>query len=105
MIEDARVLREGFVPSDVVHGGAEVNALSRVLEPVTDGYPAESTLITDPSGTGKTTITKFVVGRLRGYSVWAGSTRSAANFVSPMWIINSRQSPLMPSVTSQLRKI
>ena len=65
MIEDARVLREGFVPSDVVHRDAEVNALSRVLEPVTDGYPAEPALITGPSGAGKTTITKFVVGRLR----------------------------------------
>jgi len=65
MIEDARVLREGFVPSDVVHRDAEVNALSRVLEPVTDSDPAEPALITGPSGAGKTTITKFVVSRLR----------------------------------------
>jgi len=65
MIEDARVLREGFVPNDVVHRDAEINALSRVLEPVTDGQPAEPALITGPSGVGKTTITKFVVDRLR----------------------------------------
>jgi orc1/cdc6 family replication initiation protein len=65
MIQDARVLREGFVPNDVVHRDQEVNALSRRLEPVGDGDAAEPALITGPSGTGKTTITKFVVGRLR----------------------------------------
>lgn len=65
MIEDARVLRETFVPSDVVHRDAQVNALSQGLDPVTDGEPANPVLITGPSGTGKTTIAKFVVGRLR----------------------------------------
>lgn len=65
MIEDARVLREGFIPSDVVHRDAEVNTLSRVLDPVTDGDPADPVLITGPSGVGKTTIAKFVVNRLR----------------------------------------
>ncbi|WP_135666693.1 Cdc6/Cdc18 family protein [Halorhabdus rudnickae] len=65
MIEDARVLREEFVPNDVVHRDHEVNALSHVLEPVTEGNPADSALITGPSGAGKTTITKFTAGRLR----------------------------------------
>jgi orc1/cdc6 family replication initiation protein len=65
MIEDARVLREEFVPTDVVHRDGEVDALSHVLDPVTDGDLAEPALITGPSGAGKTTITKFVVGRLR----------------------------------------
>jgi orc1/cdc6 family replication initiation protein len=65
MIEDARVLRETFVPSDVVHRDAQVNALSQGLDPVTDGEPADPVMITGPSGTGKTTIAKFVVGRLR----------------------------------------
>lgn len=65
MITDARVLREGFVPNDVVHRDHEVNSLSRVLQPITDGEPTEPALVTGPSGTGKTTITKFVVSRLR----------------------------------------
>jgi orc1/cdc6 family replication initiation protein len=65
MITDARVLREEFVPGDVVHRDAEVNALSRVLEPIGDGEDARPALITGPSGVGKTTITKFVVSRLR----------------------------------------
>jgi orc1/cdc6 family replication initiation protein len=65
MITDARVLREEFVPADVVHRDAEVNALSRVLEPISDGEDARPALVTGPSGVGKTTITKFVVGRLK----------------------------------------
>ncbi|WEL22632.1 Cdc6/Cdc18 family protein [Halorhabdus sp. BNX81] len=65
MIEDARVLREEFVPNDVVHRDGEVDALSAVLEPVVEGQPPESALLTGPSGAGKTTIAKFVVGRLR----------------------------------------
>lgn len=64
MIEDARVLREGFVPSDVVHRDAEVNALSRVLDPVADHGQADPLLVTGPTGVGKTTVTKFVVDRL-----------------------------------------
>lgn len=64
MIEDARVLREAFVPSEVVHRDAEVNALSQSLDPVIDGEAADPVLITGPSGVGKTTITKFVVDHL-----------------------------------------
>lgn len=65
MIEDARVLREGFVPSDVIHRDAETNSLTRVLDPVTEGMAADPVLVTGPSGAGKTTLTKFVVERLR----------------------------------------
>lgn len=59
------MLREAFVPNDVVHRDGEVDALSAVLEPVVAGEPPESALLTGPSGAGKTTIAKFVVGRLR----------------------------------------
>lgn len=65
MIEDARVLREGFVPNDAIHRDAEVNAISRVLDPITRGEPAEPVLITGPSGVGKTTVARFVVNKLR----------------------------------------
>ncbi|WP_246989148.1 Cdc6/Cdc18 family protein [Halorientalis marina] len=65
MIEDARVLREGFVPSDIIHRDGETNALTRVLDPVTAGTAADPVLVTGPSGAGKTTLTKFVVDRLR----------------------------------------
>jgi hypothetical protein len=53
MIRDARVLRAGFVPREVEHRDAEVNHLSSVLEPITNGEPADTAIITGPSGTGK----------------------------------------------------
>jgi Cdc6-like AAA superfamily ATPase len=65
MIRDARVLRAGFVPREVEHRDAEVNHLSSVLEPITNGEPADTAVVTGPSGTGKTCISKFVTERLR----------------------------------------
>ncbi|WP_248516349.1 Cdc6/Cdc18 family protein [Salinarchaeum laminariae] len=65
MIEDARFLREGFVPHEVVHRDPEVEHLSGVLDPVTRGEPAETALLTGPSGVGKTCIAKFTTDRLR----------------------------------------
>ncbi|MXV61880.1 AAA family ATPase [Natronorubrum sp. JWXQ-INN-674] len=65
MIRDARVLRAGFVPREVEHRDAEVNHLSSVLEPITNGEPADTAIVTGPSGIGKTCISKFVTERLR----------------------------------------
>ena len=65
MIRDARVLRAGFVPREVEHRDAEVNHLSSILEPVTNGEPADTAIVTGPSGAGKTCISKFVTERLR----------------------------------------
>jgi orc1/cdc6 family replication initiation protein len=65
MIRDARVLRAGFVPREVEHRNAEVNHLSSVLDPITDDEPADTALVTGPSGAGKTCISRFVTERLR----------------------------------------
>jgi orc1/cdc6 family replication initiation protein len=65
MIHDARVLRAGFVPQEVEHRDAEVNHLSSVLEPITNGEPADTAIVTGPSGVGKTCVSKFVTERLR----------------------------------------
>ena len=65
MIRDARVLRAGFVPREVEHRDAEVNHLSSVLDPFTNGEPADTAIVTGPSGAGKTCISKFVTERLR----------------------------------------
>ncbi len=65
MIRDARVLRAGFVPREVEHRDAEVNHLSSVLEPITNDEPADTTVVTGPSGAGKTCLSKFVTERLR----------------------------------------
>lgn len=65
MIEDARVLREEFVPREVVHREGEVTHLSSVLEPVTRGEPASPAIITGPSGAGKTCVARYTVEQLR----------------------------------------
>ena len=62
MIQDARFLRAGFVPSEVVHRDPEVNHLSSVLEPLARGETADTALITGPTGSGKTCIAKFTEG-------------------------------------------
>ena len=53
MIRDARVLRAGFVPREVEHRDAEVNHLSSVLKPITNGEPADTAIVTDPVGQGR----------------------------------------------------
>ena len=65
MMRDARVLRAGFVPREVEHRDAEVNHLSSVLEPITNGEPADTAIVTGPSGSGKTCISQFATERLR----------------------------------------
>lgn len=65
MIEDARYLRAGFVPGEVVHRDPEVNHLSNALRPLVNGKPTDMVFITGPTGLGKTCITKFTVDRLR----------------------------------------
>ncbi|WP_433629603.1 Cdc6/Cdc18 family protein [Halomicrococcus sp. NG-SE-24] len=65
MITDARVLQPEFIPREVQHRDAEVNYLSSVLDPITDGNRADPALLHGPSGVGKTCIAKFLVEQLR----------------------------------------
>ncbi|UPV76877.1 orc1/cdc6 family replication initiation protein (plasmid) [Halorussus limi] len=65
MITDARVLRTGFVPREVEHRDAEVTHLTEVLAPLTDGDPADTTLLLGPSGVGKTCLAKYTAEQLR----------------------------------------
>jgi orc1/cdc6 family replication initiation protein len=65
MIENARVLRDEFIPSEVKHRDATVNHLSAALNPIIEGKPAETVFLFGPSGTGKTCIAQFTVKRLR----------------------------------------
>ncbi len=66
MITDARVLQQEFIPREVQHRDSEVNYLSSILEPVTEGNPTEPTLLYGPSGAGKTCIAQYIVEELRG---------------------------------------
>lgn len=65
MITDARVLQAEFLPREVEHRNQEINHLSNALRPIMDGYSAETTLLTGPSGAGKTCIAQYTVERLR----------------------------------------
>jgi Cdc6-like AAA superfamily ATPase len=65
MITDARVLRTGFVPREVEHRDAEVTHLTEILSPLTDGNPADTTLLLGPSGAGKTCLAKYTAKQLR----------------------------------------
>lgn len=65
MITDARVVQPEFIPQEVKHRDAEVDHLSSVLTPITDGERADPVLLHGPSGVGKTCIAQFTVERLR----------------------------------------
>lgn len=65
MIEDARILRDEFVPRTVRYRDQEVNQLTRTLNPRTLGESAETSIITGPSGAGKTCIARYTAEQLR----------------------------------------
>jgi orc1/cdc6 family replication initiation protein len=64
MIHDARVLKEDWIPRELHHREGQIQHFSSELKPITHGLGGENILVTGPSGTGKTTISKFVVKQL-----------------------------------------
>lgn len=64
MIADARALRPSYVPSDLHHPDAKIEQLADALRSIADGDTGENALIFGPSGTGKTTLARFVVRKL-----------------------------------------
>lgn len=65
IVEDARPLREDFLPVEIAHRDAETSHLSHALEPVTRGEPAETAALFGPTGAGKTCVARFTVNQLR----------------------------------------
>ncbi|MFB6115544.1 MAG: Cdc6/Cdc18 family protein [Candidatus Nanohalobium sp.] len=64
IVQDARVLRDDFIPQEVVHRDSEVQELSRSLEPLVEGEQARNVLLYGPPGTGKTCISRYVMNQL-----------------------------------------
>lgn len=65
MLQNARVLRSEFVPRELQHRDHEHTALTEALDPLTRGDPADPVIITGPTGTGKTTLTKYTLDQLQ----------------------------------------
>ncbi|WP_265110196.1 Cdc6/Cdc18 family protein [Halosolutus halophilus] len=65
MIVDGRVLREDFVPSEVVHRHDEVNLLSETLEPLLYDRRPDPAFLFGPTGVGKTCIARYALSQLR----------------------------------------
>ncbi|MCU4740691.1 orc1/cdc6 family replication initiation protein [Halobacteria archaeon AArc-m2/3/4] len=65
MIVDERVLREDFVPGEVVHRHDEITHLSETLEPLLYGDRPETTFLFGPTGVGKTCLARYTLGQLR----------------------------------------
>ena len=64
MIRDARALRDEFVPQELQHRNNEIDLISSRLRPIEENLSGEHTLITGPSGAGKTTLAKYVCQQL-----------------------------------------
>ncbi|MFB6207996.1 MAG: Cdc6/Cdc18 family protein [Candidatus Nanohaloarchaea archaeon] len=64
MITDARVLRDEFIPKEVVHRDQEVKSLSNSLEPLLQDKDGENTFIFGPPGTGKTCTSQYTLQKL-----------------------------------------
>ena len=64
MIVNSQALETTTVPEELQHRDNQIEQLEAALDPITSGRRGEDALITGPSGTGKTTIAKFVVQEL-----------------------------------------
>jgi Cdc6-like AAA superfamily ATPase len=64
MITDARALRDDYVPSVLRHRNQELDSLSTALRERSQATGYRSVFISGPSGTGKTTLAKYISRQL-----------------------------------------
>jgi len=64
MIQNARILREDYVPQEIEGRNQELNNLSRALAPIEAEEVAEDAFLFGPSGSGKTAIARYTLDQL-----------------------------------------
>jgi orc1/cdc6 family replication initiation protein len=68
IIRDARVLREGFIPSRVLHREGQLDTIRNCLRPILKEMEPRNTFIFGSPGTGKTCISRFVAEELSAHT-------------------------------------
>lgn len=64
IFSDAGVLSPHYVPDELPHREKEAEAISRLLAPLLRGERAENIFLYGKTGTGKTSVARYVAGRL-----------------------------------------
>ncbi|MDR5655772.1 orc1/cdc6 family replication initiation protein [Halodesulfurarchaeum sp. HSR-GB] len=64
IVANAAVFDAGWVPADFRSRDAELNTMATALEPILDGEPASGLFLHGPSGTGKTSSSQYLLGKL-----------------------------------------
>jgi cell division control protein 6 len=65
VIDDRRVLTADFLPNRMVHRDSERKEIASALEPLLEGEQPRDVLVHGPPGTGKTTMARYVVDKLK----------------------------------------
>src|SRR3989338_9451585 len=68
IFKDERALMPEYLPDVLPHREREIREIADALRGAADGRGAENLLLTGPTGTGKTSVSKYVLKELADYS-------------------------------------